>query len=590
VRRLEPLQQRQPARDFIPTFLAVVDDYLHPHAEGLREVREEVEQLGTVDSIGGAFDLRSFVEAFEANLATASVRPRSLSEGVLVTDYRLAAGLRFGRVFLCGAYEGVFPVTTESEVLLPNEVWSAMRATNPHLDDLERRMELAEAAATRVLGAAHGGTLTWSCPVQATSTRRDYYPSAHMLAAAQRCDGSIRNASELRRARSSTWLERAASPLASMLGGEPLDRWENRLREVIALRRGATALALDHPLQAATAMLRARRGARFSEFDGNLAALNGLAGPESGAALSPTTLQNYAACGFRYFLSSVLRLHGAAEPEEAATISAAERGTLVHKTLERFFRQQQARGRPQPGERWVAADVDVLLAIFEEQFARLRVLGRAGLDVYAGFDQRALRADLTAFLDHDSDFRIETGAVPADFELRVPSTPLGEVNLTGFVDRIDRSPDGAQAFVIDYKTGRADDDRSNATDPFLGGKRLQLPVYVLAAAGATRIQALYWFISRRGEFKQVIYEESPPNRRRFESTVQAILHGVRAGSFPAVPGSEQEFYGSFENCHYCAFDRLCTRRRMYEFRDKQEDPGLEAWHGVGATARGELQP
>jgi RecB family exonuclease len=200
-----------------------------------------------------------------------------------------------------------------------------------------------------------------------------------------------------------------------------------------------------------------------------------------------------------------------------------------------------------------------------------------------------MRADLTAFLDYDSDFRAETGAVPADFELRVPATPGATVNLTGFVDRIDRSPDGSAAFVIDYKTGRADDEL-NAADTFMGGTKLQLPVYVLAAAGATRIEALYWFISRRGEFKRVTYHENPVNRQRFERTLQAILDGVRAGSFPAVPGPEKEYYGSFDNCHYCAFDRLCTRRRMYEFQEKQADVGLNAWRTVGSTARGEPQP
>jgi RecB family exonuclease len=589
VGRLEPLRRRQPAREFIPIFLAVVDAYLRPNAEGMREVRDEIEQLGTIDSIGGEFDLTSFVEAFEANLEAASVRPRPLSEGVLVTDYRIASGLRFGRVFLCGAYEGVFPVTTESEVLLPDEVWSAMRATNPYLDDLERRMDLADAAAKRVLGAADNGTLTWSCPVQAAGARHEYYPSALMVVASRRCDPTIQNASELRRARPSSWLEHPASPLASMLTGLPLDRWENRLRETITLCRGGTVLAADHPLRFATAMLNARRGALFTEFDGNLAELNGLTGPAPGARLSPTALQNYAACGFRYFLSSVLRLHGAAEPEEAATISASERGTLVHKTLERFFRLQQASGRPRPGERWEAADVESLLAIFEKEFERLRVLGRAGLDVYAGFDQHALRADLTAFLDHDSAFRLETGAVPSDFELPVPRTLVGEVNLSGVVDRIDRSPDGSEAFVIDYKTGRADEDKSNGADPFLGGTKLQLPVYALAATGATKIQALYWFISRRGEFKRVTYKENADSRQRFENTVQAILNGARAGSFPAVPGPEQEFYGSFDNCHYCAFDRLCARRRMYEFQEKQADLGLNAWRGVGQAARGESQ-
>jgi ATP-dependent helicase/nuclease subunit B len=586
--RLEPLRVRQRARDFIPAFLAVLDEYLRPNAEGLAEVRAEVEQLGTVDSIGGDFDLASFVEAFEANLAAASFRERALGDGVLVTDYRMASGLRFRRVFVCGAYEGVFPSVTGSEALLQDDVWSALRGHHPHVEDLERRQALAEAAAARVLGAADGGILTWSCPVQAAGARHDYYPSALMIAAAQRHDPAIRNATDLRRAHPREWLARPASPLASMLRGNPLDHWEHRLREAIILRRDHQSLEDAHPLRAPTALLNARRGSRFSEFDGNLGVLRGLAAPAPGSSLSPTTLQEYATCGFRYFLSSVLRLRGVADPEEPATISAAERGTLVHKTLERFFREQRACGRPQPRERWTAADVETLLAIFEEQFERLRRLGRAGLEVYAGFDRRVMRADLTAFLDHDSDFRVETGAVPAQFELRVPPTPLGDIKLTGFVDRIDRSPDGSQAFVIDYKTGRAKEyDKANAADPFLAGTKLQLPVYVLAAAGAEQVQALYWFVTAQGEFKRVNYDETPEKRERFENTVKSIIQGVRAGSFPAVPGLEDEFYGGFANCRYCDYDRLCGRRRTYEHQEKQDDVELNPWRAVAASARGE---
>src|SRR5256886_10114736 len=58
---------------------------------------------------------------------------------------------------------------------------------------------------------------------------------------------------------------------------------------------------------------------------------------------------------------------------------------------------------------------------------------------------------------------------------------------------------------LDYKTGRADEyDKANAADPFLAGTKLQLPVYVLAAAGAEKVQALYWFVSARGEDRKSV--------------------------------------------------------------------------------------
>src|SRR5207237_5407085 len=121
---------------------------------------------------------------------------------------------------------------------------------HPHVADLERRQALAEAAAARVLGAADGGILTWSCPVQGAGARHDYYPSALMVAAARRRDPAIRNATDLRRAHPREWLARPASPLASMLCGDPLDYWEHRLREAIILRRDHVVLEHAHPLRA----------------------------------------------------------------------------------------------------------------------------------------------------------------------------------------------------------------------------------------------------------------------------------------------------------------------------------------------------
>lgn len=587
--RLEPLRRRQPARAFIPAFLALLDAYIDPGAEGLAEVRAEVEQLGTIDAIGGEFDLASFAEALAANFAAAALRRVPLGEGVLVADYRLAAGLSFRRVFACGAYEGAFPAAAESEPLLQDDIWSELRRTHSYVDNLERRLQLAREAAARLLAVAQGGRLTWSSPLQAAHATRDYYPSPLMVEAARRRDPSIRSAGDLRRARAREWLLRPPSPLAATLAGPVVDRWEARLREAVLARLAGAGLPGQHPLQAPVRLLRARRSDRFSEYDGNLASLAARLNPPAGAALSPTALEAYASCGFRYFLGSVLRLRGVEEPEEVETIGPAERGTLVHRALERFFQDQRRRGRPAPGERWTAADLDALLAIFDDEYERLRRWGRGGLDLYAELDSSALHADLAAFLEHDSDFRAQTGAVPSAFELRLQPTAVAGVLLSGHVDRLDRSPDGRRAWVIDYKTGSAGDYETAAEDPFAGGTRLQLPVYVLAAAGAEEVQALYWFVSRRADFRQVHYEDTPANRQRFEETLRAILAGLRAGSFPAVPGEENDFYGGFEKCRYCDFDRLCSRRRVYELQAKWEDTSLRPWRRVGETARGEVQ-
>ncbi|MGE0685730.1 MAG: PD-(D/E)XK nuclease family protein [Dehalococcoidia bacterium] len=587
---LSPLSKLQPAASFVPPFRELIERWFERGAIGLEQVLNEIEQLGTIDSVGGSFDLGSFVEAFEANLTVAAVRDRSLGDGVLITDHRQASGLGFSRVYLCGAYEGSLPAIATSEPLIQDEDWAQLRTTHPYIEDLELRAERSKQAVERVTAAAHGGSLTWSAPMQAAGAAREHYPSSLMTEAARRKEPALTSASDLRRASGYDWLTKLPSPLAAMLQGKEVEAWELRLRETISMKQGG-AIGPLHPLRPGISLIEARRGPSFTAYDGNLAALEGAAAPKEGGTISPSALETFAACGLKYFYGHVLRLRPIDEPEESPTMGAAEKGSLVHRVLQRFFQEQMALGRPAVEERWDAADLDSLLQIFEEEFEKVRVQGRAGLDIYMDHDRNRMRADLATFLDKDSDYRSEEGVVPAGFEPRITVPAPAGLNFTGFIDRVDRSPDGRKAVIIDYKTGSASSFKPpEPTDIFIGGKKLQLPIYALAAGDAEEVKALYWFISSSGGFERLPYEENPANRARFEATVQSIIDAMQRGAFPAVPGEEDEFRNSFANCLYCDFTRICSRRRIYESQAKSDDPDMIAWLQVAEVAKGQQQP
>ena len=167
---------------------------------------------------------------------------------------------------------------------------------------------------------------------------------------------------------------------------------------------------------------------------------------------------------------------------------------------------------------------------------------------------------------------------------------VGGVRLRGFADRIDRTPDGRRAWVIDYKTGSDYGMKGIDKDPLLGGTKLQLPVYLAAAGDADEATALYWYISRRAGFSRVAYVPDADKDERFQATLEAIVGGVRAGAFPAHPGDEDEWKAKFENCKYCDFDRLCSRRRDAEFQAKSEHAGVAPWRAVRQAASPEAQP
>src|SRR5207237_7041003 len=135
------------------------------------------------------------------------------------------------------------------------------------------------------------------------------------------------------------------SPLATVVSGAPTDGAGVRLRQAIGLRLEGGSW-LGHPSERAISMLRARRSNRFTEWDGNLETLGDPGWLDLQNRVSPTSLEHYGACGYRYFGRSLLRLNVVEEPGDLEGMDAGTRGMRIHKVLERFFTETTARGRP----------------------------------------------------------------------------------------------------------------------------------------------------------------------------------------------------------------------------------------------------
>ncbi|TMG04133.1 MAG: hypothetical protein E6I03_02095 [Chloroflexi bacterium] len=589
VTRLEQLIEPFPAAEFIRIFSAMVEEYLDASSEALDDVLSEIAQLGTVGAVGGSFSLSAFTEALRANLEAAYLRPRSLGSGVAVSDYRTAAGLRFERVILCGAYEGSLPAGPGSDPLVDDNTWAELRRHHPHVEDMELRVKRSREAAARAVQAAGRGAVIWTVPRHEPGGTREYYPSPLMRAEAATRDPSINTSSQLRAHPSADgWLRRGRSPIAVALSGPVVTPEEAGYRWAIGRRRGGDWLEPGHGLWPAVSMLRARRSTKFTPWDGNLEDLNEPSWLELQRTVSPTSLENYGVCGYRYFAKSVLGLYPVDEPEERDMMDAAARGNLIHRILERFFEDRQLEGRPQSYEAWNADDRKALMLLADQALEKAEERGLTGLSVYSMHEARTIKADLSRFLDEDTLFRQRTGAIPRRFETKIPEVEVAGVTLKGVVDRVDESPDRKQAWIIDYKSGSMEDYKGiKPENPLAGGTKLQLPVYVAAAPEAEEVHAAYWFITKRGGFEFVEYEPAPEQRHAFQRTLEAIMAGIRAGSFPAVSGDDDDFYGKFKNCRYCDYDRICSRRRDLEMAAKEDDPAVNPWRNVERTALGE---
>jgi hypothetical protein len=301
------------------------------------------------------------------------------------------------------------------------------------------------------------------------------------------------------------------------------------------------------------------------------------------------------------------------EPEEVWTISPREKGSLVHRVLDRFIRAVQERGElPAPGQAWRREHQDLLGKLAEEAFAEAESRGVTGKALLWEMQQEAVRSDLEAFLEADAALRARFGVTPhlveVGFGLRnvadsKPSLPpaerpvpdVGTLRFRGAVDRVDLDSSGRVALVLDYKTGSASSYEALKQDPVDAGRRLQLPIYALALQNIlgedVTVYAAYWFVSTRGKFALLPPEpvELSQVAESFDGAVGAITQGIAAGLFPANPGAEDR--GGFANCGWCDFERLCPSRRDVLWQRKQADPRLLAYLRMqtGQPARDEVE-
>ncbi|NQU21262.1 MAG: PD-(D/E)XK nuclease family protein [Candidatus Nealsonbacteria bacterium] len=307
---------------------------------------------------------------------------------------------------------------------------------------------------------------------------------------------------------------------------------------------------------------------------------------------SATKLEQYAACPYRFYLDSVLKLKPV--EELALSVDHAQRGLLAHDVLAALHRRiNRSLGRAASPLEADADDYARLLGeAIEEVLPPASVSGfRAAL---REIDRRWTLRWIGDYLDQHRRYdklsqQCDTPLVPEFFEvsfgregeeLDPPSTdrPLElpaaghSIRLAGRIDRIDTgSMAGRCVFnVIDYKTGSP---KTFKLESVVRGTMLQLPVYALAVArlllddrSAVPWQIGYWHVRRRGFTAKPLHarhgDELVPESlwnemcEALPGTIARLLDGIRQGEFAV--------YNEDEHCTgYCPFATVC---RIHQIR------------------------
>jgi ATP-dependent helicase/nuclease subunit B len=576
--------------------------HVWPEAEqdAFTRVLDALARLGTLDELDPRPSHPVFLRALTAELDVGRGRHGRFGEGVLVGPLSAATGQDLDAVIVLGLAEGVCPSLRREDSLLPD----AARAIAPpgQLRLRAERLHDQHRWVLAALAAAPPNRRVLVHPRGSLRGRTPHLPSRWLLQSASAVAGRPVDSSE--------W-PRLAPPLVEVVtshaeavctSATPVSLAERDLAQLWARAQAGADLTV-HPAAGGPAArgircLVARRSPAFTEFDGNLARVPIPSPTEADNPLSPTGLQEWASCGFRYFLSHVLHLRSRDEPERIHELDARDRGSGVHAILETFLREVLEQGAPEPRQAWTPAQRRRLHELADQEFDRLESLGRTGRAVTWRVERARLHRLLDEFLSDDDvkraawssrPVRVEMPFGRADVEpVTVPLPDGRSVRFRGVADRVDRTDDG-RWIVLDYKTGRGTAYRALDVDPFGAGTTLQLGVYAEAARqhlGGGVAEAYYWMVDQAARYATYGYEWTPERRERFAELVAAMVEGIEAGVFPAVPGEYDHFRASYDNCRSCDYDRVCPAQRASLAEAKVAAPEL----AVRARLVGSVDP
>ena len=599
---LDPPEDGSSWKEFAEWATGLLHRYLAVDTNGADDdARERIERLlgefAAADSVNNGATLTEFRQMVAELMQTPFGHLGSTGQGVFVSSFAGAAGMTFDAVWLVGMIEGAVPPAPRRDPLLTEPDWLAAGGQDRmHLRMAKERYEYLAAIAS-----AHRHTLSY--PVADAASQRPAYPSRWFLEQASTLAGSPVRSSDIAGLRGNDWLTVDDSTQQALANADEIalaDEADFRRKRLLEWRQEGRALhdhpyARKDPLERAFRLARQRSRRRLTEFDGNLSGIDAghrfNIGP-GGSSISPTALETWAACPYRYFLTHVLRLSALDTPEEIFSISALDRGELIHKILERFINESVQGGYlPAPGEPWSPGDHDRLMRIADRCFQDAETRGVTGKRLLWNLAKAEIRSDIETFLEKDTDLREASGAAGVQVETRFGFDgdpiqvvdPHTGIRFRGMIDRIDISDGGKTVLVVDYKTGSAGYYDGLNKDPIDQGRRLQLGVYSLAAQelfpGADTVTAAYWFGTNRGKFQIAPAEPfdlaDPSVAERFRQGVTSIVDSINAGLFPANPGPPGRYGPS--NCQYCDFDTVCPTRRADLWERKKSDPVLAGY-------------
>jgi ATP-dependent helicase/nuclease subunit B len=562
----------------------------------------ELEPMAPVGPLG----LDEVRTVLSERLGRLEARPSRRRYGaVFIAPPAYARGMEFDLVIIPGLAERMFPKKLTEDPILSDAI---RRRVSADLKTQSTRSD-AERLALRVAAGAASRAAMFSYPRVDLDQGRPRVPSFYTLELMRAAEGRLPGFAELAR--------RAACEQATRLG------WPAPENENVAIDTAEFDLAVlnklvgkdpEETIGAAHYLLnedsnphlpRALR-ARARRWRPKWTSADGLVDPGPGAkaalerhqisktangrSYSPTALENFSKCPYKFVLQAIFRLEPREEPEALEAIDPLTRGSLTHEIqFEILSRLRDLRMLPVTPTNLATAQgelehlVDDVAERWRDDLApAIERVWKDGID--------AIRADLREWLRRASQdpqkYRPERFELAFGLKDRDHADPAsskdaveiaGGLKLRGSIDLIERSGDGVLR-VTDHKTGKV---RAQKNFIIAGGKTLQPVLYALVAerllAEPVRSGRLY-YCTATGNYEERIVEIDETARAAALDFIATVDDALKAGFLPAVPEPRE--------CRWCNFRRVCG---PYEEQRMRIKAGGTAPNGTASKSKEALR-
>ncbi len=514
---------------------------------------------------------------------------------VFVGSIEEARGRSFDVVFLPGLAEGLFPRRSLEDPLLL-DVYRAKLGAG--LDTQEQRVA-RERMLLRSAAAAASKNLVVSYPRMDVAQSRARVPSFYALEVIRAAEGRLPSLREFGKRAAASAPARLDWPAPS----HPRDAIDDAEYDLASLQaslklRGAAATgSARYLMQSNEALSRSlrTRGRRWRNF---WSSADGLVDPDSATlqalkthrlaqrSFSPSSLQHFAACPYRFLLHAVFQLRPREDPARLEQIDPLTRGALFHSAQFELFRELTGAGLLPVTLPRLAQTLDLADQVLDRVAARYEDQLAPAIPRVWKSEIENLRTDLRGWLQHvaatQSDwipehFEFGFGLAPDPHRDQASTTDeahiLDHVRLRGSIDLIERHASRNTLRITDHKTGKAPQTRPQYVG---GGAILQPLLYALAAEtllGESVESGRLFYCTQRGDFSSIDISLDDAARERLRRVLHTIDDSITEGFLPAAPQT-----GACAMCDYTAVCGPYEETRVKRKQADRLDPLIEIRH------------